>query len=108
MKLSNPFASVRNFIRSSEPGRKFTPYAPVYEQPFERHTNETQETQQLFLPMQDKSLLLRPLSDTHLIEVYHEAKAMRLSEEFIALIEQAIDQRGLTPSNEQHYNSMIN
>ncbi|QYR23825.1 sporulation histidine kinase inhibitor Sda [Paenibacillus sp. sptzw28] len=46
--------------------------------------------------MQDKSLLLRPLSDTHLIEVYHEAKAMRLSEEFISLIEQAIEQRGLS------------
>ncbi|WP_246628386.1 sporulation histidine kinase inhibitor Sda [Paenibacillus oenotherae] len=108
MKLSNPFASVRNFIRSSEPGRKFTPYAPVYEQPFERHTNDHEETQQLFLPMQDKSLLLRPLSDTHLIEVYHEAKAMRLSEEFIALIEQAINQRGLSANNDFECNSLPN
>ncbi|MBP3967106.1 sporulation histidine kinase inhibitor Sda [Paenibacillus sp. DLE-14] len=39
---------------------------------------------------------MRPLSDTHLIEVYHEARAMRLSEEFIALIEHAIEQRGLS------------
>ncbi|AZN43531.1 sporulation histidine kinase inhibitor Sda [Paenibacillus albus] len=44
---------------------------------------------------------MRPLSDTHLIEVYHEAIAMRLSEEFIALIEHAIEQRGLT-TNDEH------
>ncbi|MFD2383131.1 sporulation histidine kinase inhibitor Sda [Paenibacillus xanthanilyticus] len=46
--------------------------------------------------MQDKSMLLRPLSDTHLLEVYHEAKAMRLSNEFIALIEHALEQRGIS------------
>ncbi|RAP74898.1 sporulation histidine kinase inhibitor Sda [Paenibacillus montanisoli] len=44
---------------------------------------------------------MRPLSDTHLIEVYHEARAMRLSAEFIALIESAIEQRGLSANDEQ-------
>ncbi|WP_256252673.1 sporulation histidine kinase inhibitor Sda [Paenibacillus sp. UNC496MF] len=51
--------------------------------------------------MQDRSLLLRPLSDTHLIEVYQEAKAMHLSEEFISLIEHAIEQRGLNVNDDQ-------
>ncbi|MBM7567021.1 hypothetical protein JOC55_003973 [Paenibacillus sacheonensis] len=53
--------------------------------------------------MQDRSLLLRPLSDSHLIEVYHEAKAMQLSEEFIGLIEHALEQRGLSSHlNDDH------
>lgn len=95
MKLSNPFASVRNFIRSGDSGRAFATYSPTYERPVQQQSAAFKEAPNLFLPMQDKSLLLRPLSDTHLIEVYHEAKAMRLSEEFISLIEQAIEQRGL-------------
>ncbi|MGG4033763.1 sporulation histidine kinase inhibitor Sda [Paenibacillus cisolokensis] len=48
-----------------------------------------------FLPMQDKTMLLRPLNDTHLLEVYKEAKAMQLSEEFIRLIEVALQQRNI-------------
>ncbi|BBH23130.1 hypothetical protein Back11_44750 [Paenibacillus baekrokdamisoli] len=59
------------------------------------------DSNNLFLPMQDKSLLLRPLSDTHLVEVYNEAVAMRLSEEFILLIKQAIQQRGLSTNDNQ-------
>jgi hypothetical protein len=102
MKLSNSIASVRNFIRSAETGNVFAHYSPVYERSFEHHAT-IHEKQNVYLPMQDKSLLLRPLSDAHLIEVYHEAKAMRLSEEFISLIEQAIQQRGLNSSvNPEH------
>ncbi|WP_227872197.1 sporulation histidine kinase inhibitor Sda [Paenibacillus albus] len=99
MKLTNPFASVRNFIRSSDATSAYAQYTPGYEPGFAHST--VGDTQNLFLPIQDKSLLLRPLSDTHLIEVYHEAIAMRLSEEFIALIEHAIEQRGLT-TNDEH------
>lgn len=103
MKFTNPFASVRNFIRSNDPGTTYTPYAPSFEAPPQETTTEA-DTHNLFLPMQDKSLLLRPLSDSHLIEVYHEAKAMRLSEEFISLIEHAIEQRGL---NLDDYNKTL-
>ncbi|REE66393.1 sporulation inhibitor A [Paenibacillus taihuensis] len=99
MKLTNPFASVRNFIRTSDAGNAYAQYTPGYE-PGYAHTTDG-DTHNLFLPMQDKSLLLRPLSDNHLIEVYHEAIAMRLSEEFIALIEHAIEQRGLS-INDDH------
>ncbi|WP_219834933.1 sporulation histidine kinase inhibitor Sda [Paenibacillus sp. R14(2021)] len=95
MKLTNPFASVRNFIRSNDSGNHLTPFAPTFEPNFQPASSE-HDMHNLFLPMQDKSLLLRPLSDTHLTEVYQEARAMRLSEEFIALIEQAMIQRGLS------------
>ncbi|WP_415839651.1 sporulation histidine kinase inhibitor Sda [Paenibacillus tarimensis] len=44
---------------------------------------------------QDKSLLLLPLNDDHLLEVYHEAKAMNLSVEFIELIEDALRMRNI-------------
>ncbi|MFC5651970.1 sporulation histidine kinase inhibitor Sda [Paenibacillus solisilvae] len=101
MKLSNPFASVRNFIRSSEPGTIYTSYAPTYEPTFEQTKQINNDTHNLFLPMQDKSLLLRPLSDTHLVEVYYEAIAMHLSEEFISLIKHAIQQRGLSTTDNQ-------
>ncbi|GGD98968.1 sporulation histidine kinase inhibitor Sda [Paenibacillus nasutitermitis] len=97
MKLSNPFASVRNFIRPSEPGYVYNHFTPAFDRSFDQ-TVTLHENRKSYLPMQDKSLLLRPLSDIHLIEVYHEAKAMRLSEEFISLIEQAIEQRGLSDS----------
>ncbi|REJ15046.1 MAG: sporulation histidine kinase inhibitor Sda [Thermobacillus sp.] len=42
-------------------------------------------------------ILLRPLTDEHLLEVYHEAVAMGLSAEFIQLIEEAIRSRNLDP-----------
>ena len=45
--------------------------------------------------VQDKMILLRPLSDEHLLEVYREAVAMDLSAEFIRLIEDAIRSRNL-------------
>jgi hypothetical protein len=47
----------------------------------------------------DKMILLRPLTDEHLLEVYHEAVAMGLSEEFIQLIEDAIRSRNLDPNS---------
>lgn len=47
----------------------------------------------------DKMILLRPLTDEHLLEVYHEAVAMGLSDEFIQLIEEAIRSRNLDPHN---------
>ncbi|WP_235949621.1 sporulation histidine kinase inhibitor Sda [Paenibacillus glycinis] len=100
MKLTKPFASVRNFIRPHDSGNAFTPYAPTFE-PKYQHASSEPDTQNLFLPMQDRSLLLRPLSDSHLIEVYHEAKAMHLSEEFISLIEHAIEQRGLNVNDDR-------
>ncbi|MFC3342200.1 sporulation histidine kinase inhibitor Sda [Paenibacillus abyssi] len=46
-------------------------------------------------PNQDKTILLKPLNDEHLIEVYREAQAMRLSDDFIRLIENAMEQRNL-------------
>ncbi|QHT58908.1 sporulation histidine kinase inhibitor Sda [Paenibacillus lycopersici] len=101
MKLTNPFASVRNFIRPNQPNTAYAPYAPAFEPNFQHASANEADTQNLFLPMQDRSLLLRPLSDTHLIEVYQEAKAMQLSEEFIALIEHAIEQRGLNVNTER-------
>jgi len=44
-------------------------------------------------------ILLRPLTDEHLLEVYHEAVAMGLSSEFIQLIEEAIRSRNLDPDS---------
>ncbi|QHW31948.1 sporulation histidine kinase inhibitor Sda [Paenibacillus rhizovicinus] len=101
MKLTNPFASVRNFIRSNHTSTSYTPYAPAFESNLQHASTHEPDTHNLFLPMQDRSLLLRPLSDTHLMEVYQEAKAMQLSEEFIALIEHAIEQRGLSIDDER-------
>ncbi|MBB6679339.1 sporulation histidine kinase inhibitor Sda [Cohnella lubricantis] len=45
--------------------------------------------------LSDKALLLRPLKDEHLLEVYREAKKMNLSSEFIELLEEAIEMREL-------------
>ncbi|MFD0712188.1 sporulation histidine kinase inhibitor Sda [Paenibacillus sp. GCM10027626] len=99
MKLSNPIANMRNFMRSNHAEPAYTHYQSEYDRSYEQ-TSSGSQSLNLFLPMQDKSLLLRPLSDTHLVEVYHEAKAMRLSNEFISLIEQAIEQRGLEVSEQ--------
>lgn len=96
MKPSNSFASVRNFTQPSESSTDYTTYTPTCEQ-----STAITDTNNLFLPLQDKSLLLRPLSDTHLVEVYYEAVAMRLSEEFILLIKHAIEQRGLSTAENQ-------
>lgn len=46
-------------------------------------------------PVHDSMMLLRPLSDEHLLEVYREAIAMDLSAEFVQLIEEAIRSRKL-------------
>jgi developmental checkpoint coupling sporulation initiation to replication initiation len=48
--------------------------------------------------LSDKALLLRPLKDEHLLEVYREAKKMNLSNEFIELLEEALSIRQL-----EHY-----
>lgn len=45
--------------------------------------------------LNDKASLLRPLKDEHLLEVYREAKKMNLSNEFIELLEDAIELRNL-------------
>ncbi|MEK0312236.1 sporulation histidine kinase inhibitor Sda [Cohnella sp. 56] len=45
--------------------------------------------------LKDKASLLRPLKDDHLLEVYREAKKMNLSNEFIELLEDAIELRNL-------------
>lgn len=47
--------------------------------------------------LSDKAMLLRPLKDEHLLEVYREAKKMNLSAEFIELLEDAIEMRQLEP-----------
>ncbi|MBD2847498.1 sporulation histidine kinase inhibitor Sda [Paenibacillus sp. IB182496] len=96
MKLTNPFLTMRNFITANEPAAhpaslrlhrpvSFSPPRPAEAEP---------------IVGDDKTLLLKPLNDEHLIEVYREAKAMRLSDDFIQLIEHALEQRNLP---EQHW-----
>ena len=92
MRISNPFLTMRNFIKSSEPyaqhGSTASVDAPVRLFP-DRSADATSAG------FKDKTLLLKPLNDKHLLEVYREAKAMRLSDDFIRLIEHALDQRGI-------------
>jgi hypothetical protein len=93
MRFSNPFMAVRTIKsyepvqgsqrRSSAPGRAW----PAYPAQTASDTHA--------MPMQDKSMLLKPLNDEHLIEVYLEAKAMKLSNEFIQLIEDALRTRNI-------------
>jgi hypothetical protein len=90
MRFSNPFMTVRS-IKSYEPVQGSRSSAaerswPAYGQKTSGMPN---------MPMQDKSMLLRPLNDEHLIEVYLEAKAMKLSHEFIQLIEDALRSRNI-------------
>jgi len=61
-----------------------------------RSTHTLPETE--YPIVHDKMILLRPLTDEHLLEVYHEAVAMGLSAEFIQLIEEAIRSRNLDPN----------
>ncbi|MFB9324964.1 sporulation histidine kinase inhibitor Sda [Paenibacillus aurantiacus] len=97
MNRSQSAASVRSFLRhESEDPAFYESYPPAFGVSFIRESDNSPSEPNIYLPMQDKSMLLRPLSDTHLLEVYHEAKAMRLSHEFIALIEQALEQRGIS------------
>ncbi|MBB3113170.1 hypothetical protein FHS18_005273 [Paenibacillus phyllosphaerae] len=96
MNRSQSTANAHNFIEHESENSLYGEYPSGFGASFARESDDApQEKMNVYLPMQDKSLLLRPLSDTHLLEVYHEAKAMRLSSEFIALIEQAIVQRGI-------------
>lgn len=90
MKLSNPFNTVRNFIRP-----QVRPTIQAATRPQEQLCSPMDRMDEPLFPMQDKTLLLRPLNDDHLIEVYREAKAMRLSEDFILLIESALRQRNI-------------
>lgn len=90
MRFSNLFMPVRS-IKTYEPVQGGASSAaertwPPYGQKASGMPN---------MPMQDKSMLLKPLNDEHLIEVYLEAKAMKLSLEFIQLIEDALRSRNI-------------
>ncbi|XEC94826.1 sporulation histidine kinase inhibitor Sda [Paenibacillus tarimensis] len=92
MKISNPFLTMRNFIKANDSVRRHATI-PAMQRPVCFAPAASSETQHD--AYQDKTLLLRPLNDEHLIEVYHEAKAMRLSDDFIRLIESALEQRNI-------------
>ncbi|WP_181438665.1 sporulation histidine kinase inhibitor Sda [Paenibacillus sambharensis] len=90
MRFSNPFLTMRNYIKEYEPlGKSGSATRPVV---FNQGHGPTDSTG---IQSQDKSLLLLPLNDDHLLEVYHEAKAMNLSVEFIELIEDALRMRNI-------------
>jgi len=96
MKFSNPFLNMRALARNAaNQGGAATVARPVRFVP--RPSLDTGA-----LPMQDKTMLLRPLNDEHLLEVYKEAKAMNLSDDFIRLIEDAMRQRNLEEGDALH------
>ncbi|MFS0724696.1 sporulation histidine kinase inhibitor Sda [Paenibacillus sp. 1P07SE] len=92
MRMSNPFLTMRNFIKSSHPYASQAAAAPAEASMRRRSDRSESLTSAGF---KDKTMLLKPLNDKHLLEVYREAKAMRLSDDFIRLIEHALDQRGI-------------
>ncbi|MFD2334273.1 sporulation histidine kinase inhibitor Sda [Cohnella sp. GCM10020058] len=59
------------------------------------HTFNDESSHMIARTLKDKASLLRPLKDEHLLEVYREAKKMNLSNEFIELLEDAIELRNL-------------
>ncbi len=65
-----------------------------------RKTNESHIDMVAARRLSDKALLLRPLKDEHLLEVYREAKKMNLSDEFIELLEEALSIRQLSQYKE--------
>ncbi|WP_081793608.1 sporulation histidine kinase inhibitor Sda [Paenibacillus darwinianus] len=90
MRFSNPFRTMRDYAKEYEPLNKSSS-ASRRTAPF--IANPASES--CSVPLQDKTMLFRPLNDEHLLEVYREAKAMNLSEEFIQLIEDALRTRNL-------------
>ncbi|WP_260405236.1 sporulation histidine kinase inhibitor Sda [Paenibacillus sp. 598K] len=92
MRISNPFLTMRNFIKSSEP---YAPHAATASVDSSVRFIPERQVDATTAGFKDKTLLLKPLNDKHLLEVYREAKAMRLSDDFIRLIEHALDQRGI-------------
>ncbi|WP_028560936.1 sporulation histidine kinase inhibitor Sda [Paenibacillus pinihumi] len=95
MKISNPFLSMRNFIKSNEISRRHVQRSMI-ERPVSSDAHSFTVTEPFYEEYQDKTLLLKPLNDEHLLEVYREAKAMRLSDDFIRLIENALEQRKIS------------
>lgn len=93
MRFSNPFIAMRNYVREYEPMKQAHASTATSGkiQPYVRH----QASASITMPMQDRSMLLRPLKDEHLVEVYLEAKAMQLSDDFIALIEETMRTRNI-------------
>jgi hypothetical protein len=97
MKFTNPFLTMRNFIRESDSvGRQGSAAAAAASVRLMPQPSLESDS----LPLQDKTLLLRPLNDEHLMEVYREAKAMQLSDDFIRLIEDALRQRNIEKENQ--------
>ena len=93
MRFSNPFMTVRS-IKEYEPLQSNRASSQV-DRTWPAYAAERKTGPAYGMPMQDKSMLLRPLNDEHLIEVYLEAKAMNLSSEFIQLIEEALRMRNI-------------
>lgn len=88
-RISNPILSVAHLFRRLRPRRSEA-------SSFRKETPAGSDQIPFGLPsMPDKTMLLRPLNDEHLLEVYEEAKKLRLSEEFIELIERTLEQRNL-------------
>ncbi|AJY75038.1 sporulation histidine kinase inhibitor Sda [Paenibacillus beijingensis] len=87
-RLYNPILSVVHLFRLLRPRRRSASFRK------ELPVDKSSVTFDL-PPMPDKTMLLQPLNDEHLLEVYEEAKQLRLSEEFIELIEQTLEQRNL-------------
>jgi len=65
------------------------------ENPHPIHNYNDESSHMIARTLKDKASLLRPLKDEHLLEVYREAKKMNLSNEFIELLEDAIELRNL-------------
>ncbi|WP_270167479.1 sporulation histidine kinase inhibitor Sda [Paenibacillus sp. SYP-B4298] len=91
MKISNPFLSMRNFIKPTDRSRRSSQRYNMEDSGYSVRFSVAKEP--VYSDYSDKTLLLKPLNDEHLLEVYREAKAMCLSEDFIQLIESALEQR---------------
>jgi len=97
MRLSNPFITVRP-IKEYEPAQESRSASSADKRIWPSYVAERKTESSYAVAMHDKSMLLRPLNDEHLIEVYLEAKAMNLSNEFIQLIEDALRTRNIDVS----------
>jgi len=94
MRFSNPFITVRN-IKEYEPVQESRSASHADKRVWPSYVAERKTGSSYGMAMHDKSMLLRPLNDEHLVEVYLEAKAMKLSSEFIQLIEEALRTRNI-------------
>lgn len=94
MKISNPFLSMRNFIKPTIRNRRSPQHSIMEDSGYSDRLAVIGEP--VYNDYRDKTLLLKPLNDEHLLEVYREAKAMCLSDDFIQLIESALEQRKIS------------